>query len=263
MYICIFIGIIFLLGLPYKIDKEIYTIQSAKIKQPVKVCVLADFHCRKFGEKQSKIVDIIKKEKPDCIVFPGDLLDDRYPVENVYTLIKELQDYPMYYSLGNHDSSSPELLNPFLKQIQEMGVHFLKDKSSSLLLNDDKVEILGLHDLRTHEKKDANQINQLFQTDQYRIVLSHRPHYIDLYSSIDCDLIISGHVHGGQWRTPITKKGVYSPNKGFFPNYIQGIHLLNKQYLYISRGLATGIAPIPRLYNNPEVGFIIIEPMKE
>jgi predicted MPP superfamily phosphohydrolase len=77
---------------------------------------------------------------------------------------------------------------------------------------------------------------------------------------VDYPLIICGHVHGGQWRIPFTHKGLYGPQQGIFPKYSEGIHNLNGHLMYISRGLASADGRIPRLYNNPEIGFITLKP---
>ena len=68
------IPVVFLAGLPYKIDRRRDVIESEHIHTPVTICVLSDVHCRPFGRNQSRIKKIIDEENPDFIVIPGDLM---------------------------------------------------------------------------------------------------------------------------------------------------------------------------------------------
>ena len=91
------------------------------------------------------------------------------------------------------------------------------------------------------------------------VLLAHRPEYIMDYLSYDYDLILSGHAHGGQWKLPFAKNGLYAPMQGFFPKYSGGLYDFKKQgsVLIVSRGLSHQIPNIPRFFNPPEL--VVIE----
>ena len=63
--------------------------------------------------------------------------------------------------------------------------------------------------------------------------------------------IFCGHDHGGIWRLPFVG-GVYAPEQGFFPEYIDGVHVMNETTMIISRGLGNSIIPV-RAFNRPEI----------
>lgn len=113
-----------------------------------------------------------------------------------------------------------------------------------------------------------------------RILLSHRPEFIELFQSLPVDLILSGHTHGGQVRIPYLLNGLYAPNQGIFPRFSGGVYRLDShtprskmpdsrraaagtlraprdQYLIISRGLSFNYR-LPRVFNPPEVVFITL-----
>ncbi|MCI6317034.1 MAG: hypothetical protein MR877_07735 [Spirochaetia bacterium] len=79
------------------------------------------------------------------------------------------------------------------------------------------------------------------------------------YLSYDYDLILAGHAHGGQWKLPFAKNGLYAPMQGLFPKYSGGLYDFKKQgsVLIVSRGLSHQIPNIPRFFNPPEL--VVIE----
>lgn len=258
-YVIAAILILVIAGLPYKIDIRKDEIESEDIHRPVKICVLSDLHCRPFGKKQSRIQKIVERENPDLIIIPGDLFDKGRNYEVSFELIEALKGRTVFFTSGNHDNYIPEI-EQFRERMRNMGVHVLENAGERF--NEDIV-IAGLCDSGRTPVLSAEEVNELVPYGSYRILISHRPNHIDLYSEIDYPLIICGHVHGGQWRIPVIKKGIIGPQQGLFPRYSDGIHDLNGNQMYISRGLASADGRIPRLYNNPEAGFIILKPKEE
>ena len=96
----------------------------------------------------------------------------------------------------------------------------------------------------------------LFRHRGYRILLSHRHHFESFYRDVDCDLVISGHAHGGQWRIPFLHRGLYAPQSGLFPHHTEGMFKNGDHLMMVSRGLNRSAHGIMRLYNNPELVFI-------
>lgn len=258
-YLFYIVVVLVLLGLPYKIDIDRRILRSRKIKDTIRICVISDLHCRRFGDKQSSIKKIVETEKPDLVILPGDLFDvDRDP-NMVFYLFRALEQYPLVYTLGNHEGYMGKDVEEHIQKARKMGVHVLEDESMLFQKGDSQIEIVGLRDIRSDMKPSPDSISGIFSTDRYRILVSHRPHRVDVYRDVECNLIISGHSHGGQFRIPFTHKGLIGPNERILPKYTEGIHELGKNMLYISRGLATGFPGVPRLYNNPEIGFITLK----
>lgn len=88
----------------------------------------------------------------------------------------------------------------------------------------------------------------------YKILICHHPEYYRRYikdTEWDTfDLIVSGHVHGGQWR--IGRHGVLAPGQGLFPKYCYGCY---DKKLIVSAGLSN-TACVPRFGNPTELVMI-------
>lgn len=76
-------------------------------------------------------------------------------------------------------------------------------------------------------------INNMNLTDNYCVLLSHRPEAFEDYVSENIDLVLSGHAHGGQFRLPIIG-GIVAPNQGLFPKYDAGIYSENYTTMVVS-----------------------------
>ena len=98
-------------------------------------------------------------------------------------------------------------------------------------------------------------IKEMNLTDDYCILLSHRPETFDIYLANDIDLVLSGHTHGGQVRIPFLG-GYYAPNQGKWPKYDAGKFTEENTTMIISRGIGNSIIPI-RINNRPEI--VIVE----
>ena len=264
IYVFLFLAVMMILlylGWPHHIDIDVYETESDKVLRGMTFLVLADVHSRMIGDRQDDLVDLIQAENPDAILIAGDFFDkgDRNP----YTveLLERIKDYPIYYALGNHERYMKKGLDPWIQKAEELGVHMLINSSVSL---GNGIELIGLDDMDYLDEEDdpVEIVNHEKVEDEYAILLSHKPHFKELYEKMNVDLIISGHVHGGQWCIPFTKIGLYAPGQGIFPKYRRGAYPCGKATLYVSRGLAPMASFVPRLFNNPSVDRIVVKPSK-
>ena len=249
----ILIAVFFLCGFQYhKMDTAHTNIRSGKITKPVRICVLADLHCRSFGKHQKRIMDIVEKEDPDIILIPGDLFDLNRDYEISFELIDLLQGRWIAFTSGNHDKPLREI-DELRSRLKEKGVHVLEDDS---VLFNDEIEVIGLTDRHRNGHITEEEYEKIKQTDSFHLVMSHRPDYAEDYKKLDFDLIVCGHNHGGQWRIPLIHKGMFGPHRTLFPKYTEGLYDLDGKPMYVSRGLASGDPHLFRLYNDPEVSII-------
>ena len=88
---------------------EEYRIASEKIHGQGKTIVfLTDLHNKEFGEENSRLLETVRKVKPDAVLFGGDGMvakrgnsDVRIPLALLTELAKE---FPVYCGNGNHES---------------------------------------------------------------------------------------------------------------------------------------------------------------
>ena len=77
------------------------------------------------------------------------------------------------------------------------------------------------------------------------------------------DLILAGHMHGGQFRLP-NGRGLVAPKSGwganapvFFPKYVGGHYRCKGTDMLVSRGIGNPMI-IPRIFNRPEIVVVTL-----
>lgn len=253
------------LGLDQRLKVVHYRIDSPKVLKPFKIVVISDLHGCKYGDKQSELIEQIKAQAPDILVYPGDIYDDKMPHGPSQQLLEQLEGlYPSYYVSGNHEFWSYQA-ETIKQAIRETGVNVLEGDTVPLTINGQTISISGIDDpfvsQYTPQKGSFNdQLARCFsQVDpaDYNIVLSHRPERVARILAGDVDLVLAGHAHGGQWRIPGILNGLYAPDQGLFPKYAGGRYDFNDKSMIVSRGLARESTRIPRFHNRPEL--VVVE----
>lgn len=218
-----------------------------------KIIQLSDLHSKSFGKNQKNIIEKVESSQPDLVVFTGDLVDGKnYDEEPSLLLMKELlQIAPVYFVTGNHEwwsGNFPELE----KKLLTLGVTVLRNDHVEIEKDNSKITIHGIDDpdggLSTDEIMDATAPGT---SEEFRILLAHRPQYFQHYQEHQFDLIFSGHAHGGQFRLPFLG-GIIAPDQGFLPEYDGGRYQSGDSVMIVNRGLGNSIIP-QRLFNRPEI----------
>lgn len=230
-----------------------------------KIAHISDPHSR----PAKGVLEIIKKASPDITVITGDLLnDDEKPITEIDSLICSLLKIsPVYFISGNHDLWRMDHKEVFRKY-QNMGAVFMDNKTVTLEKNGEKIGISGVPDpfSRIPEKIFINtkkSLDGIILPEGFNILLFHRANLFDQINSYGYDLILSGHMHGGQVRIP-RLGGVLAPSSAMlsgkrmiFPEFTEGIVTKKNCTMVVSRGIGNTL-PVPRLGNAPEVGVITL-----
>ncbi len=244
-----------------------YTLTTERQGVSFKTCVVADLHDRPYG----KILPILKKEKPDLILLPGDITeqfsDAGAPSRPGLELLTECAAIaPSFYALGNHEIGGCHrnireakrmraekkplafAMTPDMREsIRSTGVTLLYQ--SYTVWQGLVIGGLGSGLLNPGWIPDLGWLEDYVSTPGYKLLMSHHPEYYNRYlRPYDIDLTVSGHAHGGQWR--IFGRGVYAPDQKLFPKYTSGVH---ENRLVISRGVANSVPAVPRFFNPCEV----------
>ncbi len=228
-----------------------YTIDSSYTENLHVFAFLTDLHSTLYGKNQKDLIDAIEKQSPEAVFMAGDIGDDKRDFSATAVLLDALTErYPCYYTIGNHERWV-EYSDDVKKLFESYRVTVLSGNSvflgDGIMLHgiDDPVfyssEQIFLEALEDFDVDDGN----------FDILLSHRPEYAELYSSLGFELSLCGHAHGGQVRFPLLLNGLYAPNQGFFPKYAGGKYTINDSSVVVSRGLMKN--EIPRIFNPPEL----------
>jgi len=248
-----------------------YSIKTDKLEegQSVRIVVIADLHSKHYGEDQHQLIEKIKKQNPDIIALPGDIIDDNESEDGAVAFLEGIRGIaPAYYVLGNHEVWSGEW-ERMKEMVAEYGITVLTNEGETVSVNGVKLCICGIDDPEILKYSDAPEICSMqkeeellcgfsdLDDDTFNVLLAHRPERFYMYQNYDFDVVFSGHAHGGQIRIPGLVNGLFAPNQGFFPKYAGGEYKENGQTMIVSRGLGFN-AVVPRIFNPPEVVVVDI-----
>ena len=252
---------------------EKYRIASEKIHGQGKTIVfLTDLHNKEFGEENSRLLETVRKVKPDAVLFGGDGMvakrgnsDVRIPLALLTELAKE---FPLYCGNGNHESRMlwkseiyGEAYENYRTALENAGIRYLSNEAADL---DSDIRIYGL-DLpksaylpRSGEIPEGLLKETLGEPDpeKFCLLLAHSPLFFEEYAAWGADLTLSGHFHGGTIRLPLVG-GVMTPQYQFFYPRCAGYFELpgkgrEKSRMIVGRGLGTHSINI-RLNDKPQV----------
>lgn len=226
-----------------------------------RIVQVSDLHNAEFGKNNEKLLAMLKQTDADIIVITGDMIDSRNTKVDVAVSFSEkaTKIAPTYYINGNHEARVPEEYERLKQGLDEAGVTILENDSIDITIGDEAITLIGINDssFRMELVDDTmmqNVSHQLMSVvpdnDNYKILLAHKPHYFDAYAN-QVDLVLSGHVHGGQFKIPFIG-GVVAPGQGFFPEYYTGSYIKENTEMIVSRGIGNSIIPF-RINNKPEI----------
>lgn len=232
------------------------------LDEDLKVIHLSDLHNKMFGDNQKILVDKIKKLNPDIIVVTGDIIDSRRYNEKPAIILMEklVRIAKVYYVAGNHEIRA--LAYDYLKEeFTKIGVDVVEDRLTTLKLNGNYIDLIGLKDDKIDELNDKiKYILKKEKSNNYKMLIVHRPEAIEFYSKNKIDIVFAGHAHGGQIRIPLVG-GVIAPGQGFFPKYTEGAHKVKNTTMIVSRGLGNSGFPF-RIFNRPEIVLVKLKERK-
>lgn len=252
-----------------------YEVCSDKVVDDVNVVMISDLHNHEFGRSNASLVKRISKLQPDLILLAGDFLnsdspDDHVPVELIQQLVYIA---PVYFSMGNQEKdyvNKPEG-STLIKDLEAAGAIVLDKNYIQTEINSTEIVIGGMYAYafeaegnglfdKSENPEEVLAFLEPFQAEScFKIMMAHRPDsflFGDAKENWDIDLVVSGHLHGGQVIIPF-KGGLYGGDFGWFPKYAYGeFHFSGVKTMLVTRGLGSGRQKLPRFNNMPEIVMI-------
>lgn len=249
-------------------------VESARLPESFadyRIAHVSDLHNDEFGENNAKLLAVIKETEPDMIAITGDLLDSRRTdVEKALHFVQQaVKIAPCYYVTGNHESREGKTYDQLEKDMIEAGVIVLRNDKQTLEKDGGAITIAGIDDPRF--ALDSDRLAKMEQVigraldkslkdvpkEQFTLLLSHRPELFELYCEREVDLVLTGHVHGGQFRIPGVG-GVIGPGQGLLPDYDAGLYSDGNTNMVLSRGLGQSVVPF-RINNPPDLVLVTLK----
>lgn len=246
-------------------NKYRYQVKRVQLSYPnlpasfkgMKVVHISDIHSGSFTDKKAVIrgVQKILDERPDLILFTGDLVNNVASEMDDYVEIFRMLQAPMgiYSTLGNHDYGdyvhweSPEEKNKNLEQLKDvhrqLGWRLLMNEHVVLEKGSEQIAVIGIENwsakARFPKYGDLSKAYEGAQQHPFKILLSHDPSHWKAEVTTqypDIDLMLSGHTHGMQFGVEIPGLK-WSPVQYVYREWA-GLYKQegNEQKLYVNRG---------------------------
>ena len=217
---------------------------------------LSDIHLEKLSIRELRILNIIKRRKPDFVLFTGDFLNlsnnkDPKSIQKIITFINQINSIsPVFYVSG---SPAVDLKDT---------IHLIRNNLNAIHLNNEnhlievgkaKINLIGITcSHRPH--LDIEFLPKLLDIKNLNILLYHSPDIIfEMRPEYKLELILSGHTHGGQLRFPLL--GALFTGSLYGRKLQSGMYRIYDTLMYISRGIGLeGLgAPRVRFLCSPEI----------
>lgn len=267
-------GCVYLLDDSGRLTVRRYTV-TAPVAESIRIVHLTDLHNARFGENNSRLVELVQAQSPDLIFMTGDMLnrEDR-DLGTVTDLIGGLcETAPVFYGYGNHETDWEDTWQESLRTpLEAAGAVVLDNGFTDLTVKGTQLRIGGYmgyygqpHMISSDPalwQQDRVFYQAFEDTGACKILLNHIPtQWVDwgYTDTRPVDLIFCGHYHGGLVRLPLLDRGLYAPYVGWFPPRTRGVYAGTEGTCVLSAGLGSEY-PIPRLNNPPEIVVVDLIP---
>ncbi len=224
-----------------------------------RIAFLTDFHYSAVvpGWWIARAVRETLALEPDLVLLGGDFLSHstRYAAGLVELLRPLRARDGVYGVLGNHDHYlGADVAREVLRGA---GVIELRNQPVVLARGAGRLALAGVGDL-CFDVVDPRAALAGVAPDVPRVVLSHDPDVFAYWpDDVRCDLMLSGHTHGGQAHLPVLGPPYVPSQFGF--RYLAGAVRERGRQLYVSRGI--GVITLPIRWRCPaEISLLILHP---
>lgn len=226
--------------------------KSVEGKKNIRIAMVSDIHFGTIINRlwEDKLVQLLREQNPDVIVFCGDVVDSDIALvlrnrigDHLQTLTPPLG---LYAISGNHEHIDRDTsVQAYFKKIN------LPILTDSVVTLANGIQIVGRNDRSSRKQRPLDSLMQNIDHTKPIIVLNHQPFNLNEAVEQHVDLYLSGHTHHGQ----------------LFPfNFITGaLFELSWGYLqkgnthfYVSSGFGTW-GPNVRVGNRPEIVVFEVE----
>ncbi|MBI5472828.1 MAG: metallophosphoesterase [Ignavibacteriae bacterium] len=229
------------------------------------IALVSDIHSsvNMLKDEMDKYVGIVNSLRCDLVLVTGDfvnsLTSEVYPFAEAFSSLSA--PHGVYGVMGNHDYFAPQP-ETVAKEVDACGIQLLRNDKALIKKNGSALYLIGLDDVGNPKRIDE----ALERTLSYaplnipKLLMVHRPYFLQQAANKDIDLVFSGHTHGGQVVLATIGKAVIAP-ASLASRYVWGKYSIGNTQMYVNRGIGTVGLPI-RLNCPPEITKITLMPQE-
>ena len=241
-----------------------YEIASADVPPAFdgyRIAFASDFHLKsKFRERQLRgTVKALLMLQPDVLLLGGDYQEGcEYVVPLFDELAKATPRDGTYAVMGNNDYE--RCTEHIRATMLRNGIRLLEHEVDTIYRGNERIILWGANPYRgrflTSRAAETNLIAEDIAAEDFVVLLTHTPDYVEEPDAYGADLALAGHTHGGQ----VTFFGLYAPVTAsrYGMKFRSGLRRSSHGYpVIISNGLGTSRRPI-RMFAPTDVVMVTL-----
>lgn len=232
----------------------------------LRIVQMSDFHCGRHVTPTylAEAVELAQGQRGDLIVLTGDFIHKGFKhVGHMAKVLGRLScGLGVYAVLGNHDFSVRnalgvrryrDLYRAVAQALTDQGIRVLHNETVPLERDGATVLLTGVDDLWSRVC-DLDRAYADHESHMPRVILAHNPSTVEYLNGRRCDLMLSGHTHGGQINLPGLGRVTLGP-KG--RRFAAGMYYYRQTILYVNKGVGFGFRV--RYGVRPEVAVFTLQ----
>jgi predicted MPP superfamily phosphohydrolase len=169
--------------------------------------------------------------QPDVVAITGDLVDSDTHHRWLIPLLGRVPWNDLAIAiLGNHDHRHP--VEPIRRRLRRLGMHVPVNTWQEVTLRGERLILIGHEGPWLPPEPDLSDCPR----EGFRLCLSHTPDNFSWAQRHGIDLMLSGHVHGGQIRIPVFGSVLVPSCYG--RRYDQGTFVAGPTLMHVTRGIS-------------------------
>jgi predicted MPP superfamily phosphohydrolase len=223
--------------------------------------MVSDIHSSAFMTKEDmdEYVKALLSLNADLLVLPGDFVnsmtDEVYPFAESFSALHA--PCGVFGVMGNHDffAQNPERV---AREVNDCGVRILRQEHVVIEKNGASMALVGIDDTGRSDRARGLMQTALGNAPSgvIRVLLCHRPYFLDQAAAENIHVVLSGHTHGGQVVFGRFGEVTITPAQ-LASRYIWGVYRRGNTHMFVSRGIGTVGLPM-RINCPPEVAVITL-----
>ncbi|MFO0787914.1 MAG: metallophosphoesterase [Pirellulales bacterium] len=200
-----------------------------------------------------QVAEIVNETDPDLIAITGDIVEGDAFIEWLPGTLGRLRSrHGVFYVLGNHDRRATE--STIKRVLADYGLIHVGHDCRRITIHDEPL-LIGGNELPWYKPAaDFTKTSRNSDVWTPRILLAHSPDQFHWAQEQDIDLMMAGHLHGGQIRFPLMG-AITSPSRHGV-RYAAGVFRAGNTVMHVSRGVGA-LTPL-RVNCPPEIAILTL-----